>query len=126
MGAHKNNPVALIHAAPRPIESPFQYSYGFQVAIEPNKVKMAEITAMLDKAKADGKTPDQIDLNIPISPDEQDYVVYHEIQQARPSLLTRQMPVAKIRGPEHFRMPLREVLDRSQMAFDGGPGEAKG
>ena len=126
MGAHKNNPVALIHAAPRPIESPFQYSYGFQAAIEPNKVKMAEITAMLDKAKADGVDPKDINLNIPLTPDDQDYVVYHQIMQGRPSLLTRQVPTARIRGPEHFRMPLREVLDRAWMVFDGGPGEAKG
>lgn len=126
MGRHKDNPLALIHQAPRPINSPYKYGYGYEVTTEPNKAKMAEITAMLDKAKADGLSPQDIDLNIPLTPDETDYVVYHRMQQFRESLISGQTKVANIRGPEHFRCPLKDVMDRADLAFNGGPGEAQG
>ena len=130
MGDHRNNPIALIHQAPKPRPVEYGYQHAFEVSIEPNKVKMAEITKMLDEAKAAGKQPNEIDLNIPITPEEQDYVAYHQVLQLRPTSLMnqqgqRQMMMAKIRGAEAFRMPFAEVLARAQQAADGGPSDTK-
>ena len=130
MGAHRTNPMALAAAERAIIQNvtEFGYAYAFEVDIEPNKAKMAEITAMFDTAKEAGRSPDELDMSdagLGITPECQDYVVYHRIRQVRKILVTGQTATINIRGPEHFRMPLTEVMNRAQLAVDGGPSENK-
>jgi hypothetical protein len=136
MSDHKNNPISVLarKATPKSVEDVRAlasavevggYTYGFEVAIEPNKAKMAEITKMLDDAKAAGKSPQDVDLSFELKPEEKDYVVYHQVQQIRQLKIINQTMVVKLRGPEHFRMPMTEILARAQHQIDGGPAEAK-
>ena len=133
MGAHKSNPMALaavasdVGAILRNVTE-FKYAYAFEVSIEPNKAKMAEIEAMLDAAKAAGKAPADIDMSneaLGIDASNQDYVVYHRIQQLRRIMVVDKTAIINLRGPEHFRMPLAEVMNHAQLAVDGGPSENK-
>lgn len=118
MGAHKDNPIALLHKAapPKPL---FEMAYGFEfeVVIEPNAAKKAEIQAFLDAELAAGKKPGEINTGFQLTPEEQDLVVYNRICQARPSRLVQQTPVARLRCGEHMRMPLTEVMSRAEEAF---------
>ena len=133
MGAHKTNGMA-IKAAARDIpaiiraQSNDGYGYSFEIAREANKDTMAKVTALLDAAKAAGKTPADVDLS-PYNPEEHpeyyDLVVYHRLQVTRKILITNQTAVANIRGAEHYRISLAEVNNRAQQAFDGGPSEAQ-
>lgn len=130
MGQHKHNPRAIMAQAGdlggliRSVTD-YEYKYAFDVAIEPNKAKKAEIQAFLDAELASGKDPKDIDTRFKFTPEDQDYVVYHLIQQGRRLKVVDKIAVINIRGPEHFRMPLKEVMDRAQMAADGGPSEYK-
>lgn len=130
MGAHRTNPMALaasagdLAAVVRNATS-FKYDYTFEVTVEPNKAKAEEIRAHLDAELALGKDPKDINVQFDLRPEDQDLVVYHRVRQFREIKVTSQVAAANIRCGEHFRMPLVEVMNRAQMAFDGGPGEAQ-
>lgn len=122
MGAHKHNPVALAAAArgPRPIQGEYQYMAGLQVRIEPNAAKKAEMQAEYDRQKAEGIPEENMHITFDLTPDDQDVVGYFEVMQGRPSLLTQQMPTARMRVAEAFRVPLVEIMGRADLAFNGG------
>lgn len=122
MGQHKHNPTAIAAAArgPRPLNGEYIYQAGMQVRIEPNAKKKAEMQASYDQQKAEGVPEHQIHIEFNLTPEEQDLVVYVEVMQARPSLLTTQVPACKMRVAELTRTPMVEVLSRAELAFNGG------
>ena len=125
MGAHRNNPIALAAANGKPIPMTIPdlvFGFEFEVTIEVNAVKMAEIKAAYEAHKAAGGTPDTVP-DFPLTPEDQDYVVYNRPTVIRPSRFTEKHPKAVLRWNEHFRCPLREILNRAEMAFGGGQQE---
>lgn len=130
MGAHRTNPMALAASAGDIASvvrnaTEFRYDYSFEVTTEPNKAKAAEIRDFIDAELAAGKEPKDINVHFDLKPEDQDLVVYHRVRQFREIKITEQVAAANIRFEEAFRKPLVEVMNRAQMAFDGGPGEAQ-
>lgn len=123
MGEHRNNPRAIRAAEPRPLPQVKEaFGFEFEVQIELNKEKLAEVVGLVDAARARGDDPK---LAVPPydhreHPEWFDYVVYNRAIVARPSSLVinpDQIPAAKIRLTEHTRFPLADLYARVDGAF---------
>jgi hypothetical protein len=124
MGEHRNNPRAIEAAKPAERFPPGAeiFNHQFEVAIELNKEKTAEMVAIVDAAKSRGEEPR---FALPkwdptVNPEWFDYVVYNQAVVARPSPLAidpRKIPAARIRLGEQYRFPLKELRDRTDAAF---------
>lgn len=124
MGEHKTNGRAIAAAEPAPRFPPGTefYNHQFEVVIELNREKTAEMVAIVDAAKERGEDPRHAvpRWNPTENPEWFDYVAYNRAQVARPSPFAidpRQIPAANIRLAEHFRMPLNELRARADGAF---------
>lgn len=124
MGEHSRNPIAIAADAPRRIPGPgdVQYAFRQKVELELNKEKLAEVTAILDAAKARGEDPrfSIPNWNPKDTPEFFDYVVYNEPMVGRPSALAidpKHIPFATIRWSEHLRIPLVDIIARADERF---------
>jgi hypothetical protein len=98
------------------------FGFAFETTIELNKEKLAEVTAIIDAAKARGDDPRHAApaLSPTDNPEFFDYVVYNQATVGRPSPLLpdpRQVPTAKLRCSEHLRVPLTEITLRADEKF---------
>lgn len=124
MGEHKLNGRAIQAARPAMRFPPGTQGYGFafETAIELNKAKLAEVTAIIDAAKDRGDDPRNAvpAFDPTVNPEWFDYVVYNQAHVGRPSPLLpdpRQVPTARIRCTEHLRVPLVEINKRADELF---------
>lgn len=124
MGEHKLNgrAMAASHPAMRFPPGAQLFGFSFETAIELNKEKIAEVTAIIEAAKARGDDPRRAvpALDPTANPEFFDYVVYNQATVGRPSPLLpdpRQVPTAKLRCSEHLRVPLVEINQRADERF---------
>lgn len=132
-GQHHRNPVAQAAARgeiPRFPPGAELYGFNFEPVIELNKAKMAEVVAIVDAARLEGRDPRIAvpNINPTENPEHFDYVVYNRPTIGRPSALAiraDQIPTAQIRWSEHLRIPLVELKARVDSAFAGHEAQGK-
>jgi hypothetical protein len=109
MGQHKDNPVAVLHSAPR---SP-EYQFGHQIngATVPNEQTENVIADMVALAESEGRPPPTVQLNV----DQQDYIIFIVPMVSKKSLVAldpNKVPWATWRGPVLARIPMAEMVRR--------------
>ncbi len=115
MGAHLNNPIAVLHAPPRVTP---EYSFSAQIgsAIVPNEASVKLIESMIELAEAEGRPAPQVTLNI----DQQGYIVFVIPMVAKHTLLAldpSKVPWCTWRGPLLARIPMAEMVSRYEAAM---------
>lgn len=133
MGEHRQNPRSIAASLPAPQYPPGTEipQFTFSAVLELNKAKLAELTPILDAAKAAGQDPRFAipKWNPRDNPEWFDYVVYNVPMLGRPSALAldpSKVPYASIRWSEHLRIPLVDLRARADGAFAEAEAKQQG
>lgn len=118
MGAHKNNPIAQLHAAP--LTPNYMFGAGLESMVIPNEETAAEIQRMLEAEVAAGRDPRL--LKIDITNEQKDFAVVLGLRAAKESLVTlrpEQIPWVTWKGPIIFRCPLVDMIGKYEQHMAG-------